>query len=58
MQPELHPAPEMKGDTWSTTRGESTEAFLIEGNKRFSDKEMLFCPCSCPIAITSQDRQR
>lgn len=56
MQPELHPAAEMEGDTWSTTRGKRTESFLIEGNKCFSDKEMLFCPSSYPIA--SQDRQR
>lgn len=58
MQPELHPAAEMEGNTWSTTRGKSTEAFLREGNRCFSDKEMPFCPSSRPIAITSQDRQR
>lgn len=50
MQPELHPAAEMEGDTWSTTRDKSTEAFLIEGNKCFSDEEMPFCPSSHPIS--------
>lgn len=58
MQPELPPAAEMEGNTWCTTGGKSTKAFLIEGNKCFSDKETPFCPSSHPIAIASQDRWR